>query len=218
MAQEYLPAPSNVRLADLMKEHNISQPELAKELGCSKSTINRFISGAKGTLTHEQVLKIARLFNVSTDFLLGETNIPDRKNYDIAELGLSVEAAKNLYTGRVNTEVVNLLLENARFAELTYRISQYFDDTFASGIAAQNAMLTTLSTGYKVYSRTIDAGDICAEIISYFQLWQRFSIQFGFGNQDTSWNQILTNLFPFYLHLFTEEDRDSLNIYRIGDN
>ena len=78
MAQEYLPAPSNVRLADLMKEHNISQPELAKEIGCSKSTISRFISGAKGTLTHEQVLKIARLFNVSTDFLLGETNIPDR--------------------------------------------------------------------------------------------------------------------------------------------
>ena len=59
MAQEYLPAPSNVRLADLMKEHNISQPELAKEIGCSKSTISRFISGAKGTLTHEQVLKIA---------------------------------------------------------------------------------------------------------------------------------------------------------------
>ena len=141
MAQEYLPAPSNVRLADLMKERNISQPELAKEIGCSKSTISRFISGAKGTLTHEQVLKIARLFNVSTDFLLGETNIPDRKNYDIAELGLSVEAAKNLYTGRVNAGVVNLLLENARFAELTYRISQYFDDTFASGIAAQNAML-----------------------------------------------------------------------------
>ena len=146
MAQEYLPAPSNIRLADLMKEHNISQPELAKEIGCSKSTISRFISGAKGTLTHEQVLRIARLFNVSTDFLLGETNIPDRKNYDIAELGLSVEAAKNLYTGRINAEVVNLLLENARFAELTYRIAQYFDDTFASGIAAQNAMLTTLST------------------------------------------------------------------------
>ena len=40
-------------------------------------------------ISHEQVLKIARLFNVSTDFLLGETNIPDRKNYDIAELGLS---------------------------------------------------------------------------------------------------------------------------------
>ncbi len=86
MAQEYLPAPSNVRLADLMKEHNISQPELAKEIGCSKSTINRFISGAKGTLTHEQVLKIARLFNVSTDFLLGETNIPTARTTTLPNL------------------------------------------------------------------------------------------------------------------------------------
>ena len=164
MAQEYLPAPSDVRLADLMKEHNISQPELAKEIGCSKSTISRFISGAKGTLTHEQVLKIARLFNVSTDFLPGETNIPDRKNYDIAELGLSVEAAKNLYTGRVNTEVVSLLLENARFAELTYRISQYFDDTFASGIAAQNAMLTTLSTLLRTKVKTPEAAKAAKDI------------------------------------------------------
>ena len=154
MAQEYLPAPSNVRLADLMKEHNISQPELAKEIGCSKSTISRFISGAKGTLTHEQVLKIARLFNVSTDFLLGETNIPDRKNYDIAELGLSVEAAKNLYTGRVNAEVVNLLLENTRFAELT----------FASGIAAQNAMLTTLSTLLRTKVKTPEAAKAAKDI------------------------------------------------------
>ncbi len=76
MAQEYLPAPSNIRLADLMKEHDISQPELAKEIGCSKSTISRFISGAKGTLAHEQVLKIARLFNVSTDFPAGRNQHP----------------------------------------------------------------------------------------------------------------------------------------------
>ena len=57
MAQEYLPAPSNVRLADLMKEHNISQPELAKEIGCSKSTISRFISGAKGTRGSASLLR-----------------------------------------------------------------------------------------------------------------------------------------------------------------
>ena len=135
MAQEYLPAPSNIRLADLMKEHNISQPELAKEIGCSKSTISRFISGAKGTLTHEQVLKIARLFNVSTDFLLGETNIPDRKNYDIAEL-----------------------------CRAYFRIAQYFDDTFASGIAAQNAMLTTLSTLLRTRVKTPEAAKAAKDI------------------------------------------------------
>ena len=193
MAQEYLPAPSNVRLADLMKEHNISQPELAKEIGCSKSTISRFISGAKGTLTHEQVLKIARLFKVSTDFLLGETNIPDRKNYDIAELGLSVEAAKNLYTGRVNTEVVNLLLENARFAELTYRIAQYFDDTFASGIAAQNAMLTTLARWYFWMTRRRHC---CLEMPATATIIWRFRSRDGKKNGSGKRRQVLNVCVP----------------------
>ena len=39
MAQEYLPAPSNIRLADLMKEHDISQPELAKISSSSQKRV-----------------------------------------------------------------------------------------------------------------------------------------------------------------------------------
>lgn len=53
--------------------------------------------------------------------------MPDKKNYDISELGLSAEAARNLYTGRVNPEVVSRLLENRRFAQLTSMIALYFD-------------------------------------------------------------------------------------------
>ena len=60
--------------------------------------------------------------------------------------------------------VVNLLLENARFAELTYRIAQYFDDTFASGIAAQNAMLTTLSTLLRTKVKTPEAAKAAKDI------------------------------------------------------
>ena len=66
-------------------------------------------------------------------FILGTTVIPDKKNYDISELGLSVEAAKNLYTGKVNNDVVNRLLANPRFAMVTYMIAQYMDDTLARG-------------------------------------------------------------------------------------
>ena len=58
----------------------------------------------------------------------------------------------------------NLLLENARFAELTYRIAQYFDDTFASGIAAQNAMLTTLSTLLRTRVKTPEAAKAAKDI------------------------------------------------------
>ena len=127
MAQEYLPAPSNVRLADLMKEHNISQPELAKEIGCSKSTISRFISGAKGTLTHEQVLKIARLFNVSTDFLLGETNSLRRKPVyqgDLDDIEMYFMAAvkeikKGIGSHYAEQEAMSKKVAEKMFTELT---------------------------------------------------------------------------------------------------
>lgn len=56
------------------------------------------------------------------------------------------EAARNLYTGRTNPQVVSRLLENRRFAQLTNMIALYFDDTLASGFAVQNQIFQTLSS------------------------------------------------------------------------
>ena len=140
MADTYLPADVRKRIVDVMRERKMTQRELALRIDVNESTISRFLSGKTEKLSEESVIRIARVFNVSTDFILGTTEIPDKKNYDISELGLSVEAAKNLYTGKVNNDVVNRLLENPRFATVTYMIAQYMDDTPAGGYAAQNQM------------------------------------------------------------------------------
>ena len=144
MADTYLPADVRKRIVDVMRERKMTQRELALRIDVNESTISRFLSGKTEKLSEESVIRIARVFNVSTDFILGTTVIPDKKNYDISELGLSVEAAKNLYTGKVNNDVVNRLLENPRFATVTYMIAQYLDDTLAGGYAAQNQMYATL--------------------------------------------------------------------------
>ena len=146
MEQRYLPSTPQQRLQDLMKEHKITQAVLAKKIGVTESTLSRFINGTKDTLSLDQMIGIASIFNVSTDFLLCMTDVPDRKNYDISELGLSAEAARNLYTGRTNPQVVSRLLENRRFAQLTSMIALYFDDTLASGFAVQNQIFQTLSS------------------------------------------------------------------------
>lgn len=145
MSGTYLPADVRNRITDLMKEHKVTQKKLACIIGVSESSLSRFLSGKTEKLRDESVIRIARAFNVSTDFILGTTEIPDKKNYDISELGLSVEAARNLYTGKVNANVVNRLLESPRFAMVTYMIAQYFDDTLAQGFAAQNQMISSLS-------------------------------------------------------------------------
>lgn len=147
MKQEYLPGMTpQQRLSDLMKEQKITQAELASKIGVAESSISRFLNGSKNKLTIEQIISIARIFNVSSDFLLCLTDVPDKKNYDISELGLSAEAARNLYTGRVNPDVISRLLENRRFAQLTNMIALYFDETMASGFAAQNQILQSLSS------------------------------------------------------------------------
>ena len=109
MDQVFLPGTIRDRIKDLMKSKKMTQAELAVRIGMSESTLSRFISGSTDKIGNENIIRIARVFNVSTDFLLGEVDIPDRMNYDISELGLSVQAARNLYTHKVNPQIVNAL-------------------------------------------------------------------------------------------------------------
>lgn len=154
MEGAYLPGNIRQRMQELMKEHKITQAQLATRIGSTESAISRFVSGKTDKISTEYLLRIAKVFEVSTDFLLGEVNTPDRTNFDIEELGLSVQAARNLYTGKANAEIVNRLLESPRFAEVTYMIEQYFDDTLAAGFAGQNQMLTTLSAMLRRNNKT----------------------------------------------------------------
>ncbi|MDO4961939.1 MAG: helix-turn-helix transcriptional regulator [Eubacteriales bacterium] len=139
MGQTYLSADTRERIQDLIKQRpDMTQAKLAGMLGISESTLSRFLSGETSKFAESHIIQTAKIFNVSTDFLLGETNIPDRKNYDIEELGLSAGAAKALYTGQVNTQIVSQLLENPHFAMLTNMLAKYQDETFITGMMAMN--------------------------------------------------------------------------------
>lgn len=142
---EYLPGTTGERIAELREGAGLTIEELAAKIGVNATTLGRMERGQTQKIGDDVLTALAREFNVSTDFLLGLTSIPDRKNYDIAELGLSAQAAQNLYTRKVNAEVVNRLLEHPRFAVLTAMIAQYLDDTFAAGIAVQNQYLNSMS-------------------------------------------------------------------------
>ena len=164
----FLPAAVRDRIWDLLKERKVTQAELAARIGCSESSLSRFISGKTDKLGDENIIRIAKAFNVSTDFLLGVTTVPDRKNYEIGELGLSAQAARNLYAGKANAQVVNYLLESPRFLDLTYILEQYFNDTVAAGYAAQNQLYTTISSLTRKTVKT-EAGEQTARDIAHLR-------------------------------------------------
>ena len=142
---EYLPGTTGERISELREGAGLTIEELALKVGVNATTLGRMEKGQTQKIGDDVLTALAREFNVSTDFLLGLTSIPDRKNYDIAELGLSAQAARNLYTRKVNADVVNHLLEHPRFAVLTAMIAQYLDETFAAGVAVQNQYLSSMS-------------------------------------------------------------------------
>ena len=139
MSDTYLPGDTRQRIQDLIKNRKITQAELAEKVGLSNSAL---LQGRTTNLGDGFIIRIAKYFDVSTDFLLGETDIPDRKNYDIEELRLSAETAKLLYTGKVDASVLNQLIEHPRFPQLLLLLARYRDETMIAGINAMNQILT----------------------------------------------------------------------------
>lgn len=111
MEQAYLPGTVRQRIQDQLKERKITQGELAAAIGMAESSLSRFLSEKTDKIGDEYIIKIADFLGVSTDFILGQTDFPERRNYDIGELGLSYRAAMALYTREVDTDLMNMLRE-----------------------------------------------------------------------------------------------------------
>ena len=129
------------RLSNLRKDHDLSQKQLADQLHVTHSQISRIESGETKNPNISIVIDAARFFHVSTDYLLGITQITSPKSYDISELGLSEEAVTRLITTRIDVDILNRLLEHENFPKLCIMIRNYFDDTIAEGIMARNKVI-----------------------------------------------------------------------------
>ena len=72
----FYPVTVRERIADLMKYHKVSQTDLALKIGCGDSLLSRFLTGKTDKLGDENIIRIARAFNVSTDFLFRHNQCP----------------------------------------------------------------------------------------------------------------------------------------------
>lgn len=107
------------RLRTLMHEKGITQQELANSIDKSRPVVGSYANGIASP-DLDTLVKIARYFGVSTDYLLGESEYtkPDTAQLTAEDMGLSEEAAKRLITlaqsddefSRMKKQVLNFLL------------------------------------------------------------------------------------------------------------
>ena len=65
------------RLRDLREDKDLNQTQIAKMLGMSQTGYSKYETGENDIPT-EVLIKLSRFYNTSIDYLLGETNDPER--------------------------------------------------------------------------------------------------------------------------------------------
>lgn len=65
------------RLKDLREDHDYTQQQIAQEIGITQRKYSYIETGIQ-QLTAEVLVPLARFYNVSVDYLLGETDCPKR--------------------------------------------------------------------------------------------------------------------------------------------
>ena len=110
------------RIAELLKEQGERRKDLAKHLGVTDNTISYHVRGTR-TPTIPQIICIADYFNVSTDYLLGRTDVKttDTTVKGICEYtGLSEETVKAMHKNP-HTFVGNIA------SNITKYVGRYFN-------------------------------------------------------------------------------------------
>ncbi len=130
------------RLRELREEHGYkSRNKLADVIGVDRTTYGRIENGSTKTINSDILISLATLYDVSTDYILGLSNTPEKVYDDIKVLGLSVEAAQNLSSGKVDSRVINELLLNKKFAVATKFLAGYYSGIANKTYEEKNKML-----------------------------------------------------------------------------
>lgn len=65
------------RIRDLREDRDLNQTEVAKMIGMSQTGYSKYETGENDIPT-AVLIKLARFYHTSIDYLLGETDIPQR--------------------------------------------------------------------------------------------------------------------------------------------
>lgn len=116
------------RIKQLRKDNKLTQKELGEKLNVGKSTISQYENNIN-TPDIEIIRKISKIFDVSVDYLLGDTNI--RKNQpnssstnlnelfkeyteeDLIKLSKIYKVYKDMNLDKLDDDVLKVIFENA---------------------------------------------------------------------------------------------------------
>ena len=119
------------RLKDLRAERSLKLKDLEAETGLSSSALGSYETDEGKDISHYALIKLAKFYGVTTDYLLGLSEMKSHPNADLADLHLSDDMIDLLKSGRLDNATLCELAAHPDFAKLIADIQ-----IFVKGIAA----------------------------------------------------------------------------------
>ncbi|MBQ3784533.1 MAG: helix-turn-helix transcriptional regulator [Lachnospiraceae bacterium] len=156
---EHLPGNLCERLRELREARHLDQYEIADVIHVSRSTYSRIENGT-AALNCDALIELAKFYDVPSDYILGIMDSDDKTYYELKELGISVDAAKNLYSGKVDPRVINELLVNEKFISAVSMMSIYFSGVMSEATRVNN---NVKDFTYSLLGELVRSGDLPAD-------------------------------------------------------
>lgn len=135
------------RLTDLRIQKGLKQEEVAEALDLSRSAISKYENideNNKNTIDHLSLIKFAKFYGVSADYLIGLDDNLTQKSTPISELHLSDDAIEEIKKQKFNNRLLGEIITHPDFLELIDDIEIYVNGYVEYRFNKLNAEVQTL--------------------------------------------------------------------------
>ncbi len=113
------------RLKDLRVERGLTLEQLEEQVNLSKSALGSYEAKDFKDISHYAIIKLAKFYGVTADYLLGLSQTRNHPNADLADLRLSDDMIELLKSGLVDNSLLCELATHPDFPRLMADLEIY---------------------------------------------------------------------------------------------
>lgn len=129
------------KLKDLRTERGLTLKELSNATGISDSALGNYENNKDKEISHVNLIKLAKFYGVTTDYLFGLSENKGYENDNIHELNLDDEAIEILKSESINSRLLCEIIKSDYFKRFMSDMEIYVDDIVGSNIRMLNAIV-----------------------------------------------------------------------------
>ena len=169
----------NERLKDLRSETKLKLEEFSSLLGLSKSTISDYEQDGN-TVPFDYIIKVAKVCNVSTDYIAGLSETRNPTDIDVKKLHLSDKAIEKLCNPSFNPNVLSEMIETDEFSPFMRDMEIYINGYVEEGLGYYNIAMNSNRKKLE-YQTNNDANSIISRELDLIRVSQDdyFTTLFG---------------------------------------